>query len=1186
MHLATGFTAWMVLLDTGASAHLFCNDSLLSNIRAATRPINVTGIAGTIRVTLVGDFGDFGEVYYSPEVSVNILAFSVLTGTKRIEYSFAPNGGAFTVHTGVRKVVFECERGLYAHDANPRHVLAATVQEREAKYTKREVQAAKDARELTRSMGYPSNVSMIKLLQSGAILNAPITVADLQRAEAIYGPDIAALKGKTKRRKPITAKFEHIPVPPQSEQTLSADIMFVNGEPFLVIVADPLGLVMARWLKARTAGVLAEALAAMVNELTARGFRPTALQSDGEGGLAAIASTINALGMIFNPAGPEQHVPIVENKIRQIKERVRAILSTLFFKLASFLLRWLVLYCVNRLNMSPSSTRMDATSPRELFLQRKIDFKRDLRISFGDYVQAHSVNTIRNSMAPRVEGAIALLPTGNLQGSVKFYCLSTGTIITRDHWTVVPLSENIIRHMNELASSHKRGNGGFDPAFARGPSPISDSVVAADEEPVPFEESPRIDPSEHPSADEFVTPSDGHDETVSPVTPHDVPCVPSPAPPVVFSPPVSMPVVTPAAAAAPPLEAETSNPSEPVPSPVEPDPEPEIFTPPTEPVKDERRYPKRSNRTSWSERADRLYAGVHSVLSKYDDTNHELFVAAIARLVEQNKGDMYGLHITVKKAISEYGDAAHDAIKAELQQMLDLHVWTPVAPASLSPEEMRDVIFSSMFLKDKHHPNGDFDKLKARLVANGAQQDRSLYETSHVSSPTVSNTSVFVCAGIAAMERRHVVTMDIIGAYLKINMTGRKVRVRLSADVAANLCELRPSYKPFLLRDGSLIVALDKAMYGCLESAKLLFNHVRETLLSDGFTQNEYDPCVFNKGVGANQCTVLLYVDDIMITCTDNAIIEQVVEHLTGVYQTVKVTRGKKHSYLGMSLDFSKDGDCKITMDGYIAEVLRFADVSGTASSPASLHLFNVSESSPQLPEKDRLHFHSVVAKLLYLAKRVRSDLLPAVSFLSTRVTAATTEDSSKLRRALQYLNGSRDIGLVLSFDPKMVLVSYVDVSYGVHADCKSHTGGLLSLGGGSFAAKSTKQKLVAKSSTEGELIGVSDYSGEILETRNFLISQGYEMGEATLFQDNLSTIAMIKNGRPTSDRSRHVNIRFFYIKDRVDSGEISVQYKPTADMIADILTKPLQGALFKRLRAVLLNWPDQAESACRSVSE
>lgn len=185
----------------------------------------------------------------------------------------------------------------------------------------------------------------------------------------------------------------------------------------------------------------------------------------------------------------------------------------------------------------------------------------------------------------------------------------------------------------------------------------------------------------------------------------------------------------------------------------------------------------------------------------------------------------------------------------------------------------------------------------------------------------------------------------------------------------------------------------------------------------------------------------------------------------------------------------------------------------------------------------------------------------------------ANEDDQAKLTRALKYLNGSKTMGMVLAFDPKMVLVSYVDVSYGVHIDSKSHTGGLLSLGGGTFAAKSTKQKLVAKSSTEGELIGVSDYSGEIIETRNFLIAQGYPMSEATVYQDNQSTIAMIKNGRSNSDRTRHINIRFFFIKDRVDAGELTIQYKPTADMIADILTKPLQGELFRRLRAALLNW-------------
>ena len=81
-------------------------------------------------------------------------------------------------------------------------------------------------------------------------------------------------------------------------------------------------------------------------------------------------------------------------------------------------------------------------------------------------------------------------------------------------------------------------------------------------------------------------------------------------------------------------------------------------------------------------------------------------------------------------------------------------------------------------------------------------------------------------------------------------------------------------------------------------------------------------------------------------------------------------------------------------------------------------------------------------------------------------------------------------------------------------------------------------------------------------------------MGPAVLYQDNMSTIAMLKNGRASSDRTRHINIRYFFVKDRVDAGEIRVEYKPTEQMIADILTKPVQGSLFLKLRAWLLNWP------------
>ena len=130
----------------------------------------------------------------------------------------------------------------------------------------------------------------------------------------------------------------------------------------------------------------------------------------------------------------------------------------------------------------------------------------------------------------------------------------------------------------------------------------------------------------------------------------------------------------------------------------------------------------------------------------------------------------------------------------------------------------------------------------------------------------------------------------------------------------------------------------------------------------------------------------------------------------------------------------------------------------------------------------------------------------------------------------------------------------------------------MITLGAGAIFVKSSKQKLNAKSSTEAELIGLSDALGQVIWTRHFLQAQGYDMGPATVFQDNMSTIHMVRNGAPTSERSRHVNIKFFFAKDRVDSGEIKVEYCPTEDMLADLFTKPLQGEQFRKLRALLLN--------------
>jgi hypothetical protein len=137
----------------------------------------------------------------------------------------------------------------------------------------------------------------------------------------------------------------------------------------------------------------------------------------------------------------------------------------------------------------------------------------------------------------------------------------------------------------------------------------------------------------------------------------------------------------------------------------------------------------------------------------------------------------------------------------------------------------------------------------------------------------------------------------------------------------------------------------------------------------------------------------------------------------------------------------------------------------------------------------------------------------------------------------------------------------------------RSHTGITMTLGKGCPISSSTRQKINTRSSTEAELVGVNDGMGLIIWTKNFLENQGFTINENIVYQDNQSAILLERNGRGSSGRrTRHIDIRYFFITDRIKDKQISVVYCSTNDMIADFFTKPLQGSLFKKMRATVMN--------------
>jgi hypothetical protein len=432
-------------------------------------------------------------------------------------------------------------------------------------------------------------------------------------------------------------------------------------------------------------------------------------------------------------------------------------------------------------------------------------------------------------------------------------------------------------------------------------------------------------------------------------------------------------------------------------------------------------------------------------------------------------------------------------------------------------------------------------------------------------------------AAVAAQERRDVATLDIGGAYLNASMKEHEVLMRLDAKLAMILTKIRPDYLPFLDKDGTMVVQLDKALYGCVESAKLWYDHLRKSLEAMGFTVNANDICTFNKGSvsDGDQCTIILHVDDLMITSKNSSIVDKVIADIIEAYKEVRVTRGAVHSYLGMTFDFSEEGKVRVSQEGYVQDLVKAYEITGQARSPAADDLFTVREEAVKLGKAQAEAYHSQTAKLLYLAKRTRPDILTAIAFLTTRVLEPDEDDLRKLERVMRYVKTTSHLPLTLQPDTRINVTSFIDASYGVHPNGRSHTGSIVTLGKGAVHAKSTKQKLVSKSSTEAELVALSDEASQVLWTRNFLELQGYKMMPAKIFQDNMSTIAMADKGRSTSERTRHINVRYFFTKDKVESGELMIEYLPTGDMIADLLNKPLQGALFRKLRNLLLNYDE-----------
>jgi len=828
--------------------------------------------------------------------------------------------------------------------------------------SKRVLEKSLRASDFCKLAGYMHPEKMEKLMTNGEFLVPPnrLSSGDFRRAARYVNPDISHYKGTmTMKRKPGKELEEEL-----GPRQLAAqfDIVFWGPLSFFLSVVRPSyhtwGSYLGEGQGARSTKSVQKALKGMFDHYSALQYQIVTATADPERGFSANQAYMASRGCSFKPGNKGDGVPDIDNRAKETKKIARTQIFDMGGTISIALLKMLFIFCVCMVNLHACAANVNSHSPDFVLSGGKQkDPNLIFRARFGQVVAANTENRLqRNSVEkPRAAICLAIQPF-DTKGTWQLYNLETGGVIYRTDFKPIADPPNLDELKAKLSSEDQHGllNDlaifGADkedrlpePDSAEQAEPLADffePTRATDFRPV-SEPSPhlRTPAREFRRAEEFdeavysnapnslpPTTTDVVREGVG-VLPndHDLPRATGTGrtpriwtgPPRLFSPARAERVDV-------AREGVGVLPEEDPPRATGEGPPPKVFSP-AEAIRRDAYSPGSAEPINISrfiqdvseETATSTYtrpARSRQPPDKYRDGEFVVYGTIKEEVT-------FATQMSLRKALDTYGPEARLAIIKEIEGILERRVWHGVLRSSLSQTQRKKIIYSSFFIKPKYL-DGFYAFLKGRIVAGGNLQDRGLYEQSQISSPTASTAALLSVIAQAAAKGHKVMSFDIGQAYLNADMNA-DVFVYVAKEVAEVVCELDPSYVKFLEPDGKLLVKLDKALYGCIESAKLWYLHFKGSLEELGYVANPMDNCVFNrKNKDGTYTTVVIYVDDALVTSPKQSALDELAAAMKKRYGVVEVRMGPIHQYLGMKLDFSKPGLCHVTMEKYIVDLI------------------------------------------------------------------------------------------------------------------------------------------------------------------------------------------------------------------------------------------------------------------------
>ncbi|CAJ2642890.1 unnamed protein product [Trifolium pratense] len=514
---------------------------------------------------------------------------------------------------------------------------------------------------------------------------------------------------------------------------------------------------------------------------------------------------------------------------------------------------------------------------------------------------------------------------------------------------------------------------------------------------------------------------------------------------------------------------------------------------------------------------------------------------------------LFNLHTSTHQSISPLPtnpiDALNDhnwkmAMKDEYDALIENRTWELVPRPSNA-----NVIRSLWIFRHKKKSDGSFERYKARLVGNGANQQSGV-DCGETFSPVVKPATIRTVFSIALSKSWCLHQLDVKNAFLH-----------------GNLDETVYMHQPPGFRNPQYpehVCLLKKSLYGLKQAPRAWYQRFTDYVAKLGFSHSISDHSLFIYHHGNDNAYILLYVDDIILTASSDALRDSIMSQLSSEFAMKDL--GLLSYFLGISVTKHTSG-LFLSQKKYAEEIIERAGMSSCKSSPTPVDTKAKLSGSYGNPYHDPTEYRSLAGALQYLTF-TRPDISYAVQQVCLFMHDPKTQHMSALKRIIRYIHDTLDFGLHLYPSSVSKLVSYTDADWAGCPDTRRSTSGYcVYLGDNLISWSAKRQHTLSRSSAEAEYRGVANVVSESCWIRNLLLELYCPVTTATLvYCDNVSAVYL--SGNPVQhQRTKHIEMDIHFVREKVARGQVRVLHVPSRYQIADIFTKGLPLQLFEDFR-------------------